>query len=276
MPVVAGSFYEGERGLLTRRIEECFTGPHGPGRLPEGSPGDSRSIKALVSPHAGYIYSGGAAAYGYLRLFEDGRPEHIVIFGPNHTGLGARLAVCDEDWETPLGVVKYDRALGNMIISQDSFATRDCLAHGREHSIEVQLPFLQYIFPGDIQFVPICVSDQSWEVCESIGKTVASLADDMDILVIASSDFTHFEHADVARQKDYQALEFLEQMDPKAFLDFVHRHRISICGAGPIAAAMVFAKERGAVEFNLLHYTNSGAVTGSPESVVAYVSAEMV
>ncbi len=276
MPVVAGSFYEGKRDLLLKRIEECFLDPQGPGRLPSGEAGTSRSIKALVSPHAGYVYSGAAAAHSYLRLFEDGQPEHIVILGPNHTGLGARLAVCNEDWETPLGTVMFDRALGAQIVNADPIATYDCLAHAREHSIEVQLPFLQYIFGDGVPFVPICVSDQRYEVCESIGKTLARLAEEFDILVIASSDFTHFEHADAARRKDYQAMEYLEMMDPRGFLQFVRNHNISICGAGPIAAAMVFAKERGATSFNLLKYTNSGVVTGSPESVVAYVAAEMV
>ena len=137
-------------------------------------------------------------------------------------------------------------------------------------------PFLQYTFGEGLSFVPICLGDQSYHVCEALGKTVAKLADEMDILVIASSDFTHFESADSARKKDNQALEFLEFMNPKGFLEFVQKHRISICGAGPIAAAMVFAMERGASEFKLLKYTNSGDITGDTRSVVAYVAAEMI
>ena len=276
LPVVAGSFYEGQEAVLVQRLENCFLGELGPGRLPEGEPGTSRSIKALIAPHAGYMYSGMPAAHSYLRLFEDGRPDHIVIIGPNHTGIGDRFAVCAEDWQTPLGVVRYDTELGPAIVDENPFTTVDCIAHSREHSIEVQLPFLQYTLGEGLSFVPICISDQSYQACESIGKTVAKLADEMDILVIASTDFTHFESADSAQKKDNQAIEYLEYMDPEGFLGFVKKHRLSICGAGPVAAAMAFAKERGAVSFRLIKYTNSGDITGDKSSVVAYVAAEIV
>ena len=276
MPVVAGRFYEGKEDILRSRIEDSFLKGLGPGRLPDGPPGIARGIKALISPHAGFMYSGMPAAHSYLRMHDDGKPEHIVIIGPNHTGVGARLAVCNDDWQTPLGIVRYDSFLGTSIVENNEFATNDCIAHGSEHSIEVQLPFLQYTFGTDIDFVPICISDQSYEICESIAKTVADLAKEMDILVIASSDFTHFETADSAKKKDNQAMEFLEFLDPEGFLRFVQDHRISICGAGPIAAALAFAKERNATQFNLLKYTNSGDVTGDNKSVVAYVAAEFI
>jgi AmmeMemoRadiSam system protein B len=273
MPVVAGRFYEGKEDLLIKRLESCFLGKLGPGRLPEGEMGKNRSLKAVIAPHAGYMYSGMPAAHTYLSLFDDGKPDHVVILGPNHTGMGARLAVCNENWVTPLGEAKYDSGLGSAIVEEDEFASLDCIAHSSEHSIEVQIPFLQYIFGTNVSFVPICVSDQSFRVCESLGRTLAKLATQDDILVIASSDFTHFESAESAKKKDNQAMEYLEFLDPKGFLDFVQSHRISICGAGPIAAAMVFANERGATKFNLLKYTNSGEITGDRHSVVAYVAA---
>ncbi|MHA1903236.1 MAG: AmmeMemoRadiSam system protein B [Candidatus Thorarchaeota archaeon] len=276
MPVVAGRFYEGREDILRSRIEDSFLKGLGPGRLPDGPPGIVRGIKALITPHAGFMYSGMPAAHSYLRMHEDGKPEHIVILGPNHTGVGAHLAVCNDDWQTPLGIMRYDSLLGTSIVDNNEFATNDCVAHGSEHSIEVQLPFLQYTFGTDIDFVPICISDQRYEICESIAKTVADLAKEMDILVIASSDFTHFESADSAKKKDNQAMEFLEFLDPEGFLGFVQDHRISICGAGPIAAALVFAKERYATQFNLLKYTTSGDVTGDNKSVVAYVAAEFI
>lgn len=276
MPVVAGRFYEGTEKLLTKRIENCFLGDLGPGRLPEGGPGTSRKVKAAIAPHAGYMYSGMPAAHTYLSLYEDGKPDHIVMLGPNHTGMGARLAICNEDWETPLGRARYDSGLGSAIIQENEFAKADCVAHSSEHSLEVQVPFLQYIFGADVSFVPICLTDQSYKICESIGMTLAKLAKEDDILVLASSDFTHFESAQRASMKDNQALEFLEFLDAKGFLDFVQGHRISICGAGPIAAAAVFAKERGATQFNLLKYTNSGDITGDKKSVVAYVAAKFV
>jgi AmmeMemoRadiSam system protein B len=273
MPVRAGSFYEGQENLLLERLKNCFLGSLGPGKLPEGEPGTTRSLKAVIAPHAGYMYSGMPAAHSYLRIFEDGIPEHVVVLGPNHTGMGARLAVCNDDWQTPLGTIGFDGVLGSAIVEEDQFATNDCIAHSNEHSIEVQVPFMQYTLGPGVTFVPICISDQSYAVCESIGLTLAKLAEEMDILVIASSDFTHFESAESARKKDNQAMEYLDFLDPEGFLSFVQSHRISICGAGPIAASMIFAKERGATQYNVLKYTTSGDITKDNSSVVAYVAA---
>jgi AmmeMemoRadiSam system protein B len=276
MPVVAGRFYEGKAEILIERIQNCFLTGLGPGRLPEGNPGATRELKAIIAPHAGYMYSGMPAAHSFLRLYEDGKPQHIVIIGPNHYGVGARAAVCNENWETPLGTVRYDTELGSAIVEENEHASKDCVAHSSEHSIEVQLPFLQFMFGEDLSFVPICIREPTYELCESIGKTIASLASELDILVIASSDFTHFESAESAKKKDNQAMEYLEFLDPQGFINFVQSHRVSICGAGPIATAMVYAKERGATRFDVLKYTNSGDVTGNYKDVVAYVSAEIV
>ncbi|TFG12731.1 AmmeMemoRadiSam system protein B [Candidatus Thorarchaeota archaeon] len=276
MPVVAGKFYEGTEDMLLKRLRESFTGNMGPGEVPEGEPGNRRNIKALIAPHAGYVYSGMTAAHSYLDLFRDGRPSHIVIIGPNHTGQGERVAVCNDDWLTPLGEVEYDTEIGPEIIQRNQYAAPDCIAHSSEHSIEVQLPFIQYVFDAPISFVPMCMGTQNYDVCKSLGETIASLAEDDDILVIASSDFTHFESSDSARKKDNQAMEFLEFLDPEGFLNFVTSHRVSICGAAPITTALVFAKELGAIEFNLLKYSNSGDVTGDNGNVVAYVAAEFI
>jgi AmmeMemoRadiSam system protein B len=276
MPVVAGRFYEGEVKLLNERIKNCFLKGLGPGRLPEGDFGNSRFLRAVISPHAGYVYSGMPAAHSYLRIHEDGKPDHIVILGPNHYGTGSRVAVCNDNWETPLGTVRYDAELGSAIVDANEHATNDCVAHSSEHSIEVQLPFLQYIFGDDFSFVPISIRDPTYDVCASVGQTIAQIAEERDILVIASSDFTHFESAESAKIKDNQAMEYLEFLDAKGFIEFVRGHRVSICGAGPIATAMVYAKERGATQFNVLKYTNSGDVTGNYNDVVAYVAAEIL
>ncbi|MHA2384816.1 MAG: AmmeMemoRadiSam system protein B [Candidatus Thorarchaeota archaeon] len=276
MPVVAGRFYEGKAEILTKRIKDCFLKGLGPGRLPEGNPGTTRELKAIIAPHAGYMYSGMPAAHSFLRLYEDGKPDHIVIIGPNHYGVGARAAVCNDNWETPLGEVRYDTELGSAIVDENEHASNDCVAHSSEHSIEVQLPFLQFMFGEDLSFVPISIREPTYELCESLGKTIASIAKKMDILVIASSDFTHFETAESAKKKDNQAMEFLEFLDPKGFIDFVRGHRVSICGAGPIVTAMVYANERGATRFGVMKYTNSGDITGNYNDVVAYVAAEIV
>ncbi|MBD3408553.1 MAG: AmmeMemoRadiSam system protein B [Candidatus Lokiarchaeota archaeon] len=275
MPVVAGRFYEGTEETLMPRLKESFLKNLGPGRLPEGPPGDSDQIKALVAPHAGYVYSGMTAAHSYIRLFEDQVPEHLVVLGPNHTGVGKTVAICEDDWKTPLGIVSYDTELGPAIIKEDKYAESDCIAHSSEHSIEVQLPFLQYIY-GGLSFVPICLGTRRYDICESLGLTLAKLAEDMNITVIASSDFTHFESAESAKKKDNQAMEYLEFLDAEGFLEFINSHKVSVCGAAPITVATVFAKEMGATRFNLLKYTNSGDVTGNKNDVVAYVAAEYI
>ena len=276
LPVVAGRFYEGEEAMLLQRIENSFLQGSGPGRIPEGNPGNARSLKAIIAPHAGYVFSGMPAAHSYINLFEDGKPDHIVIIGPNHSGYGAPMAVCNDDWKTPLGLAKYDTELGPAIVEKNEYATNDCIAHSAEHSIEVQVPFLQYIFGNDVSFVPICLGDYSYEVVESLGNTIAELSRDMDILVIASSDFTHFESASSAKIKDNQAMEYLEYLDPEGFLEFIKQHKVSICGSGPIAASLVFAKELGATRYQLFKYTTSGDVTGDNNSVVAYVSGAFI
>jgi AmmeMemoRadiSam system protein B len=126
MPVVAGRFYEGKAEILTKRIKDCFLKGLGPGRLPEGNPGTTRELKAIIAPHAGYMYSGMPAAHSFLRLYEDGKPDHIVIIGPNHYGVGARAAVCNDNWETPLGEVRYDTELGSAIVDENEHASNDC------------------------------------------------------------------------------------------------------------------------------------------------------
>lgn len=276
LPVVAGRFYEGTEDMLRQRIEECFLKGNGPGRLPDMEQTNERRIKALIAPHAGYVYSGMPAAHSYLSLYEDGKPDHIVIIGPNHSGYGAPVAICNEDWKTPLGIARYDRQLGPLIVERNQYATNDCVAHSAEHSIEVQVPFLQYTFGEDVSFVPICLRSYDYKILQSLGDTLAELSDEMDILVIASSDFTHFESAQSAKMKDNQAMEFLEYLDPEGFMRFVQEHRVSICGSGPIAVALLYSKHKGATNFKMLKYTNSGDVTGDHKSVVAYVSAIFV
>jgi len=195
MPVRAGSFYEGQKDLLLERLKNCFLGLLGPGKLPEGEPGTMRSLKAVISPHAGYMYSGMPAAHSYLKIFEDGIPEHIVVLGPNHTGLGARLAVCNDDWQTPLGTIGFDGVLGSAIVEEDQFASNDCIAHSNEHSIEVQLPFLQFLGKdSDFQIVPFVISSSKYSICEKVGRTIADAVkkSKRDVFVIASTDFTHY------------------------------------------------------------------------------------
>ncbi len=156
-PVVAGQFYAGARSELLRQIEHCYLSIHGPGKLPKVGK-EIRKIVGLVSPHAGYMYSGPVAAHGFFQVAQDGLPKCVVILGPNHTGAGSGVSIMTSGkWKTPLGEVQIDEDLGNGIRLVSDIIDDDIVAHAYEHSIEVQLPFLQHIFGDEFKMVPICM-----------------------------------------------------------------------------------------------------------------------
>ena len=164
-PAVAGAFYERSKDALLRQIRECYTHPLGPGRAPQVRRGDRR-ILGLVVPHAGYVYSGPIAAHSYAALADDGWPSSIVVLGPNHHGAGAPLALMDQDWQTPLGTVPVDEELHGRLAKPP--LEDDVRAHRDEHSIEVQLPFLQHLNPS-LRFVPLCMAFQEYELAAEVG-----------------------------------------------------------------------------------------------------------
>src|SRR3990172_5817971 len=169
VPAVAGQFYEDDPKALARQVEGCFTHRLGPGAVPLLEKGPRR-LRGLVVPHAGLMYSGPVAAHSYAALAKDGAPEVLVILGPNHTGLGAGLAVGTVDWQTPLGTMPCDRELAKAIGGRPA-AREDLVAHRFEHSIEVQLPFLLHLGLR-IPFVPISVGQQDHDDAVAIGEVV--------------------------------------------------------------------------------------------------------
>jgi len=272
-PAVAGSFYPGSFTGLKRQIEDCFKHPLGPGALPgEGKPADRRTL-GLVSPHAGYIYSGPVAAHGFSRIAAEEKPGTVVIVGPNHRGLGAAVAVGREGtWQTPLGTVEVDVGVGEAIISAGHVANWDDLAHSMEHSLEVQVPFLQYIYGSEFKIVPIAMLRQEWEIAQDLGRAIAAALKGKDGLVIASSDFSHYESQASASRKDHLALEAILNLDPARLEETVNSHNISMCGPGPVMAMITACKELGARKANLLRYATSGDITGDYSQVVGYAS----
>jgi AmmeMemoRadiSam system protein B len=263
-PSVAGQFYAGDAKSLRDQIEQCFLGPLGPGKLPQLKPG-KRRILGGIAPHAGYVYSGMVAAHLYARIAEDGFPATFVILGPNHTGRGSGLSVAKDDFETPLGVAKLDRELSKML--RKGLVDEDEESHRFEHSIEVQLPFLQFMFP-EIKFVPICMGFQDLEAATSVGKVIRDAMRTKDIVVIASTDFSHYVTRDEAKRKDGMALDAIKTMDPKALYEVVRDQDISMCGYGPVIATLT-ACSGG--KPTLLKYANSGDVHPMRE-VVGYAS----
>ncbi|BAJ50284.1 conserved hypothetical protein [Candidatus Caldarchaeum subterraneum] len=270
-PAVAGYFYEGSREALLRQVEHCFLSPHGPGKTPAREWGKRRA-PALISPHAGLMYSGPVAAHGYYELTKYAVPESVVVFGPNHYGVGTVVSIYPGgSWVTPLGEVKIDEKLAAEIAGQREFFYLDEVSHSREHSIEVQLPFLQYLY-GDFQFVPICINDQSLETCVEIGEAVGEVVDGRNILMIASTDFTHYEPHETVLKKDRLALERIERLDVEGLYGVIERHDITMCGYGAVAALLTAAKKLGAVEATVLKQATSGDTGGDYGSVVGYAA----
>jgi len=275
-PVVAGSFYLGSAPGLRRQIEDCFQHTLGPGGLPRVPKVRKRHILGLISPHAGYIYSGAVAAHGFFQLASEGKPETIVILGPNHQGMGAAVALSKEDkWQTPLGYVEIDTETGEKIVSAAHWARWDELAHSWEHSVEVQIPFLQYIYETGFRIVPITMLHQDLEVSRDLGQAIATALKDKDGVIIASTDFSHYESQSAASTKNGLALEAILNLNPEQLVRVVSSHRISMCGPGPVMTMLTACQQLGAKEARLLRYATSGDITGDYSQVVGYASVEV-
>jgi AmmeMemoRadiSam system protein B len=251
-PAVAGQFYSASESALREEITDCYTSPHGPGRLPEVAESGPRSIMGVVAPHAGYMYSGPVAAHDYLAIAEDGYPETFVILGPNHHGVGSPVAVTTQDFKTPLGVAEVNPELAAEM--SRGLITDDPSSHRWEHSIEVQLPFLQFPRP-DVTFVPISMLLQDMRTAVEVGKIVGEAIRGRDAVVIASTDFSHYVPHKIAAERDRLAIDKILAMDVKGFWSTVKKHDISMCGYGPVIAMMTAV---GQGEAELLKYATSG------------------
>lgn len=255
-PAVSGQFYPRNKNDLDREISRCF----------EGVPADDKQVLGAVVPHAGYIYSGNTAAYVYSMLPE---ADTFVILGPNHTGYGSPVSVSSENWSTPLGEVGSDnefiKALPKRIIDTDE------TAHKYEHSIEVQLPFLQHRF-SDFKIVPICMGMQDEETALDVGSELAEAVRKVNkkVVIIASSDFSHYKPDKVAREDDAYFINSILNMDMPGFYRKLYEHNASVCGYGTIAAMLTATKEIGATKATLLKYSTSGDTTGDFSAVVGY------
>jgi AmmeMemoRadiSam system protein B len=270
---VAGSWYAGTPKSLRNQIEELFTHRLGPGSFPQTVKEGPRNIVGLVVPHAGYMASGPIAAHAYHRLAKDGKPDVIVIFGPNHTGRGSALSIMNEGfWRTPLGDVEIDTETAERILQASRIVDVDERAHAYEHSIELQLPFLQYLYGSEFTFVPVCFMMQDLMSSREVGKAVAAALKDKNGLVIASSDMTHYEPQERAEKKDKMAIDAALKMDETQYYNTVEAYGISTCGYGPVIAAITASKELGAKKAELLCYKTSGDVLGDRSAVVGYAS----
>lgn len=272
-PSQAGMFYANTAESLKAQIEQCFTHKLGPGKIPKMAKDGLHRLVGFVSPHAGYMYSGPVAAHGYYDLALDGKPEIIVILGPNHTGQGSAIAVMNEGvWRTPLGDVQIDTPTADLIVKESKIVDLDETAHMFEHSIEVQLPFLQYLYGSDFRFVPIAFLMQDLESSREVGKATAKALTNKNAVIIASSDMTHYEPQKSVEKKDNMVIEAVEKMDESRLYAVIEDYGISACGYGPIIALITAAKALGAKSAKLLCHATSGDVTGDFSAVVGYAS----
>ena len=272
-PAVAGVFYPSAADDLNQMIELSFKDRRfGPGDLPPSKELSRRRIYGIISPHAGYIYSGAVAANGYYET-SSMNFDRVVIIGPNHYGIGTGLAtVRDGIWETPLGQVEIDTELASRISENSGILDFDDLAHSRDHCLEVQLPFLQYIKKNQFKLVPIIMIMQDKVTASEIGESIADSTRALNALLIASSDFTHYEPNSEAHRKDRELIEAILSLDISIFYTTLERLNVSACGYGAIASIMTAAKALGATKGELLRYATSGDIIGDTNNVVCYAS----
>jgi len=259
-PAVAGAFYPAGEDSLRSDLQALTGGS----RVPDAPP-----PRALLVPHAGYTYSGRIAARTYL---SGGLPARFVVLGPNHTGEGEAIAVQSEGaWRTPFGDAPIDAPLAAAVLAEVGAARVDPVAHRREHSIEVQIPFLQHLAPG-CRFVPICVGTHRLAALIDLGRGLARAiaAAGGPVTLVLSSDMTHYEAADEAERRDRAALDRILAIDPEGLLRVVREEAISMCGVAPAVAGLEAARALGATAGRLVAYGHSGERTGDFASVVAY------
>ena len=269
-PIVAGMFYPADPSALRDAVSsllEVAPPISAPTRTSTGSVG-------LIVPHAGYVYSGAVAAAGYAYAGTRCVPGRVIVLGANHSGLGAPVSLAsDEAWRTPLGDLPLDAAFIHQLL--DAGLVIDDSAFLNEHSIEVQLPFVQALWGSAAPLVPICVKPQSLQGLIRLGRTLADVSSNTPTLIVASSDFTHYEPHDVATERDRLALEPILALDVEGFLTRYYEKRLSICGAGAIAATMEFARTLDLADTHLLSYATSGDTSGEYGAVVGYAAVSL-
>ncbi len=259
-PAVADRFYPGSPDILKKTISDLLQ--------KTGSGRNRKKAVAAISPHAGYIYSGELAAKTLDSIVI---PETVIVIGPNHRGTGAPVALSTCPWILPFGTVLVNDELAGYILHYSSNITRDEEAHRLEHSLEVQIPFLQYR-QKDLSIVPLVVSQISYPLCIEIAEALVNgiKAFKKDVLLVASTDMSHYEPRHVATEKDSQALRHIKSLDPEKLYFTVFDNKISMCGVIPVTVTLIAAKMLGASSCELIGYTDSGYVSGDTEQIVGY------
>ncbi len=263
---IAGTWYPGHPGALRAEIlkyldqaERCM---------------DTEDLTALVVPHAGYMYSGGVAAHAYKQL-ENSRFDCVLIIAPSHRAHFHGATVYNlGGFRTPLGIVGLDMETVNDLVGQAPFFGYFPEAEDREHSLEIQLPFLQVVL-GDFKLVPIIMGEQGSEQCEKLAEVIGRVCKGKKVLLIASSDLSHYHPYKEAMKLDQRVVDRVKAFDPAGLSSELRYGTCEACGGGPIVTAMLAARTLGADRARVLFYANSGDVTGESSEVVGYMSAAL-
>ncbi len=260
LPAVAGQFYPGNPKELSAQVEKYTKTDKAQEKV---------KVRACLVPHAGYMYSGGVAGAAFARI---ALPKKILVLGVRHYPQGEALAILSEGaWRTPLGDVPIDTALAKHLKEECSAIREDSVAHSREHSLEVELPFLQVLSPG-FSFVPVAIGTLRLEdlkdTGEGIARVLAKIPD--EILIVTSSDMNHYEDDETTRQKDGKAIECMLRLDPKGLYKVCRDEHISMCGLGPAVTMLTAMNRLGVEKAELVRYATSGDVSGDRDEVVGY------
>ena len=266
-PAVAGAFYEGDATALAHQVEACFTDARGPGALPDRQRSAVRSVRAVVVPHAGYVYSGAIAAHAYRRVASDRPPKTVLVLGVDHYGMSPGASLSNRPWLTPLGPTPVDGDLVDALRRGPVDVNEE--AHRREHSIEVQLPFLEYVLPHP-RFVPLEVGFGPFGFLEEVAEVVRAAVRERDVLLVASTDFSHYVPAATAQRLDRMAIDQILARDPRGLYDTVTRNDISMCGIAPTTVLLSALRGSEAVP-RLLRWGHSGEVE-KMRDVVGYAA----
>jgi AmmeMemoRadiSam system protein B len=228
------------------------------------------AVMGLIAPHAGYFFSGHVAGASY-RQIRGQKYDAVVLVGPDHQGVTyGRLAIADFDaWHTPLGDVPVD---ADLVAALDEQLPMRHIARDSEHSLEVQLPFLQ-IALGDFKLLPLLMGDQSPAACQNLGRAIADAVEDLHALLVASTDLSHYHTYKDATQLDKSTLQYVLDFDPTGLVEALTHDQAHACGGGPVAAIMFAARDMGATRAHLVKYANSGDVWDDKSRVVGYAAA---
>ena len=266
---VSGMFYENNPNFLKKNLDNLFN------KIPEKNEKYEKIVAGIV-PHAGYIYSGKTACYTFNEIRKNELPDTFIILGPNHTGYGTKIDVCDyKKWETPLGLVDVDYEFIQELLNIDSNVYIDNNAHVREHSIEVELPFIQFICEGhDFKIVPIVISQQIPQLCEKLAKSLDEVIKKLNrnCVIIASTDLNHYDDQETTTFLDNKIIKSVESMDMNQMVKDIIDYDITMCGYGPVITATFYSKLQNANTSIVLNHTTSGETSGDYNSVVGYMS----